>query len=129
MTKTKIEAYHCGEGSLPERYWLWPLYGKGLENLGRNDGPIEVPLRMPGPDQLLVRHDAVGLCFSDTKVIAAGEAHPRLNGRNMRENPVVLGHEVSLTVVAVGANLSDRYQCGDRFIMQADIYYKGVGLA
>lgn len=129
MTKSKIEAYHCGEGSLPERYWLWPLYGKGLENLGRDDGPIEVPLRLPGPDQLLVRHDAVGLCFSDTKVIAAGETHPRLNGRNMRENPVVLGHEVSLTVVAVGENLRDRFRCGDRFIMQADIYYRGVGLA
>lgn len=129
MTKSKIEAYHCGEGSLPERYWLWPLYGKGLENLGRDDGPIEVPMRMPGSDQLLVRHDAVGLCFSDTKVINVGEAHPRLNGRNMRENPVVLGHEVSLTVVAVGENLRDRYQCGDRFIMQADIYYRGVGLA
>lgn len=129
MTNDKIEAYHCGEGSLPERYWLWPLYGKGLENLGRDDGPIEVPMRMPGPDQLLVRHDAVGLCFSDTKVINVGEAHPRLNGRNMRENPVVLGHEVSLTVVAVGENLRDRYQCGDRFIMQADIYYQGVGLA
>jgi threonine dehydrogenase-like Zn-dependent dehydrogenase len=125
----KIGAYRCGEGSLPEHYWLWPLYGKGLENLGRDGGPIEVPLRLPGPDELLVRHDAVGLCFSDTKVINVGEAHPRLNGRNMRENPVVLGHEVSLTVVAVGEHLRDRFQCGQRYIMQADIYYRGVGLA
>jgi threonine dehydrogenase-like Zn-dependent dehydrogenase len=128
-SRDKIGAYHCGEDTLPEWYWLWPLYGKGLENLGRDGGPIEVPMRMPGPDELLVRHDAVGLCFSDTKVIAAGEAHPRLNGRNMRENPVVLGHEVSLTVVAVGENLRERFRCGQRFIMQADIYYHGVGLA
>ncbi|MFO7697116.1 MAG: alcohol dehydrogenase catalytic domain-containing protein [Anaerolineae bacterium] len=129
IKRDKTEAYRCGEGNLPERYWLWPLYGQGLDNLGRDGAPIQVPLRMPGPDELLVRHDAVGLCFSDTKVINVGEAHPRLNGRNMRENPVVLGHEVALTVVAVGENLAERFQCGQRFIMQADIYYRGVGLA
>jgi L-sorbose 1-phosphate reductase len=43
--------------------------------------------------------------------------------------PVVLGHEVSLTVVGVGANLRDRYHIGDRFIVQAEIYYKGVNWA
>jgi D-arabinose 1-dehydrogenase-like Zn-dependent alcohol dehydrogenase len=129
IKRDKTEAYRCGEGTLPERYWLWPLYGQGLDNLGRDGAPVQVPLRMPGPDELLVRHDAVGLCFSDTKVINVGEAHPRLNGRNMRENPVVLGHEVALTVVAVGENLAGRFQCGQRFIMQADIYYRGVGLA
>ena len=42
---------------------------------------------------------------------------------------MVLGHEVALTVVQVGANLQERFHVGERFIMQADIYYKGVGLA
>ena len=32
---------------------------------------MDVPLPAPGPDELLVRHDAVGICFSDIKV------HPR----------------------------------------------------
>ena len=40
-----------------------------------------------------------------------------------------MGHEVSLTVVGVGANLADRYRIGDRFIVQAEIYYKGVNWA
>ena len=40
-----------------------------------------------------------------------------------------MGHEVSLTVVGVGANLRDRYRIGDRFIVQAEIYYKGVNWA
>ncbi len=125
----KLEAYVRGTLPLPERHWLWPLYGQGLENLGRDDRPTQVPMPKPGPDQLLVRHDAVGLCFSDTKVINMGEAHPRLHGRNMRTDPVVLGHEVALTVVAVGENLTERFHQGDRFIIQADIYYKGMGLA
>ena len=72
--------------------------------------PIEVATPTCGPDELLVRHDAVGLCFSDIKVIKAGETHPRLAGRNMQSNPVVLGHEVALTVVEVGENLRDQYK-------------------
>ena len=125
----KIETYRQGQEPLPQSHWLWPLYGQGLENLGHDDQPIQVDLPQPGPDELLVRHDAVGLCFSDTKVINVGEEHPRLHGRNMRTNPVVLGHEVALTVVQVGENLVDDFQQGDRFIIQADIYYQGVGLA
>ncbi|MGI6376818.1 MAG: alcohol dehydrogenase catalytic domain-containing protein [Anaerolineae bacterium] len=125
----KLAAYRRAESAPPARHWLWPLYGQGLENLGQDDQPIEVDLPVCGPDELLVRHDAVGLCFSDTKVIAAGEHHPRLAGRDMKANPVVLGHEVALTVMQVGANRRDRFQPGDRFIMQADIYYHGVGLA
>ena len=34
-----------------------------------------------------------------------------------------------MTVVAVGENLRDKYKVGDRFIIQADIYVKGVGYA
>jgi threonine dehydrogenase-like Zn-dependent dehydrogenase len=89
---------------------------------------IEVALPQPGPDELLVRHDAVGICFSDVKVISAGENHPRIY-RNMAEDPVVLGHEVALTIVDVGENLRDQYKIGDRFIIQADIYIDSVSYA
>jgi len=125
----KLEAYRRGARPSQTSYWLWPLYGKGLENLGVNDQPIQAPLLQCKPNELLVRHDAVGLCFSDTKVIKAGEDHPRLTGRDMRTHPVVLGHEVALTVVDVGSNLTDRFKPGQRFIVQADIYYRGVGYA
>jgi len=125
----KLAAYRRGDGPVPPKYWLWPLYGAGLENLGVDDGPIQVDTPSCGPDQLLVRHDAVGLCFSDTKVIKAGPTHPRLGGRDMKANPVVLGHEVTLTVIEVGEKLVERFRRGDRFIVQADIYYRGVGLA
>lgn len=125
----KLAAYHKGRTEIPSRYWLWPLYGAGIENLGRDGKPIQVDTPEVGPDELLVRHDAVGLCFSDIKVIKAGETHPRLQGRDMKAEPVVLGHEVSLTVVKVGANLTERFKVGERYIVQADIIYKGVGTA
>ncbi|MCS7039203.1 MAG: alcohol dehydrogenase catalytic domain-containing protein [Anaerolineae bacterium] len=124
----KLAAYRRADGPLPETQLIWPLYGAGMENLGVNDRPIEVPVPAFGPDELLIRHDATGLCFSDIKVISLGEKHPRIY-RNMRENPVVLGHEIAMTVVGVGANLRDRYRIGDRFTIQADIFVNGVGYA
>jgi D-arabinose 1-dehydrogenase-like Zn-dependent alcohol dehydrogenase len=124
----KLDQYRRARAPLPERNRLWPLYGAGFENLGRDGRPIEVETPAFGPDELLVRHDAVGLCFSDIKIIRLGEDHPRIY-RNMQENPVVQGHEVSMTVVGVGENLRGQYAVGDRFIIQADIYFDGVNLA
>jgi threonine dehydrogenase-like Zn-dependent dehydrogenase len=128
-TDPKLAAYRRGDTPVPATYWLWPLYGAGLENLGVDDRPTQARRPILKAEELLVRHDAVGLCFSDTKIIKAGESHPRLGGRDMRTHPVVMGHEVALTVIDVGENLRDQYHRGDRFIVQADIYYKGRGLA
>ncbi len=124
----KLDLYRQGQPPTADTYRLWPLYGAGLENFGVNGQPIERPLPTPGPNELLVRHDACGLCFSDIKVIRLGQAHPRIF-KDIRADPVVLGHEVSLTVVAVGENLREQYRPGDRFIVQAEIYKNGVNLA
>ena len=124
----KLVEYKQVDAPLPEQYSLWPLYGAGFESLGRDGQMIEVPLPEYGPDELLVRHDACGICFSDIKVIRSGQNHPRIY-RDMRQEPVVLGHEVILTVVGIGDNLRNQYRIGDRFIVQADIYVDGVGWA
>jgi D-arabinose 1-dehydrogenase-like Zn-dependent alcohol dehydrogenase len=124
----KILLYRCADTPVPEKQHLWPLYGAGFENLGQGGAPIEVPVPEIGPDELLIRHDAVGLCFSDIKVIKLGQDHPRIY-RQMKSDPVVLGHEVTITVVKVGENLRDQYRPGDRFIIQAEIYVGGIGYA
>jgi len=123
-----LARYRQADRPLPDHNRLWPLYGAGLDNLGREGRPIEVPLPSYGPGELLVRHDACGLCFSDIKVIKLGPEHPRIY-RDMREQPVTLGHEVCMTVVGVGASLENQYCVGDRFIVQADIFVGGVGYA
>lgn len=125
----QLKEYRQGTGQLPARHSLWPLYGVGFENLGRKGQPIEVSMPTYGPDQLLVRHDACGICYSDVKVIRAGGEHPRLFGRDLAADPVVLGHEVTLTVVGVGESLQGHFQVGQRFAVQAEIYYKGHNLA
>ena len=103
----------------------WFLYGEGFENLGRNGLPEECEIDDIRPDQVLLRIDAVSLCFSDAKVITAGNRHPRLSNRNMGAHPVVLGHEFSVTVVDAGAGRKADFKAGDRFVVQPDIYYNG----
>lgn len=124
----KLTSFKTAGTPLPEKNRIWPLYGAGFENLGLDGQPIDVPMPQAGPDELLVRHDACGLCFSDIKIIKLGEEHPRIY-RKMAENPVVLGHEVAMTVVGVGENLRDQYHVGDRFTIQADVWSGGVGHA
>ena len=124
----KLTTYRQVSEPLPERYRLWPLYGAGLENMGVNGQPIEVALPAYGPDELLIRHDACGLCFSDTKVIAQGQNHPRIL-RDMRSEPIVLGHEISMTIVGVGESLRGQYQVGDRLTLETDVMINGKSLA
>ena len=120
-----LEEYKEVREPLPPKIKRWHLHGAGLESLE------EVTIDLPafGPDELLVRHDAVGICFSDIKIITQGPNHPRLQGRDMQRDPVVMGHEVALTVVGVGDELRGMFQIGDRFIIQADVYYKGANPA
>lgn len=124
-----LKKYRTLSYPLPQQILAWPLFGAGLDNFGRNGRPVTLPLPSYGPDQLLVRSDAIGLCFSDIKLITQGNTHPRIQGRDLTADPVIPGHEVSLTVVGVGENLRGSFKVGDRFIVQADIYYKGINLA
>ena len=125
---SKLTDYRRAGAPLPAHNRLWPLYGAGFDNMGRAGQPIDAPMPPYGADELLVRHDACGLCFSDVKVVRAGEKHPRIY-RDIRQEPVVLGHEATMTVVGVGERLRGQYRVGERFLIQADIYVNGVNLA
>ncbi len=114
---------------VPSTTLAWNVYGKGVENVGRGGLAEEVPVGRPGPDQLLVRVDAVGLCFSDVKLIRQGGEHPKLYGRDLAKEPTRLGHEAAVTVVAVGKQLAARYRPGERLAIQPDIYVGGRSTA
>ena len=34
--------------NIPEKMLCWPLFGAGMEKLGKNDQPCEVPVPKPG---------------------------------------------------------------------------------
>jgi threonine dehydrogenase-like Zn-dependent dehydrogenase len=128
MTQT-YPTYRSAEHPLPEKTWAWNMYGAGLENIGKEGKPEQFPIPEPGDDQLLVRIDSVGICFSDVKVMRQGGAHPKLYNRDLTKEPGRLGHEVSLTVVKVGEDLQDQYSPGQRLAVQPDIYQDGKSTA
>ncbi len=114
---------------LPETMLSWRLKGTGLANLGTDGRPDRVAFPRWTEENLIARVDACGLCFSDVKLINAGNTHPRIEGRDLARDPTVPGHEVSLTVVGVGHRWKGTFAPGSRWILQSDIYVNGKGLA
>ena len=89
---------------------------------------------VPGPTQLLVRVEAVGICFSDTKLLKAFSTHLRkarvTSGMDQAtlgeipsyvpgELPTVPGHEVAGRIVVVGEAVT-RHAVGERVLVQTD---------
>ncbi len=92
------------------------------------------PVLQPGPTQVLVKVEAVGICFSDTKLLHAFSTHPRkgeiksgMTSAELAEipsyvpgdQPTVPGHECCGRVVAVGSDVR-HHQVGDRALVQTD---------
>ncbi|MCB9433300.1 MAG: alcohol dehydrogenase catalytic domain-containing protein, partial [Ardenticatenaceae bacterium] len=125
----KFNDYRTLAASLPSHNFAWNMYGSGVENIGKDGQPEPFSVPEPNDDQLLVRVDSVGMCFSDVKLIRQGGNHPKLYNRNLAEEPTRLGHEAALTVIKVGQNLRDQYQPGQRLAMQPDIYQNGKSTA
>jgi threonine dehydrogenase-like Zn-dependent dehydrogenase len=113
----------------PDSALAWNVYGAGIDHIGRDGRPERVAVPRPRPDQLLIRVDAVGLCFSDIKLLRLGGAHPKLYGRDLATDPTRLGHETSVTVIEVGDELRDRFSPGQRLAIQPDIYVDGRSTA
>lgn len=92
------------------------------------------PVSPPGPTQILARVEAVGICFSDTKLFHAFATHPRksevlrgLDPATLAEIPsyvpgdlpTVPGHEVVCRIVMIGADVR-RHGVGERCLVQTD---------
>ncbi|MBI5962480.1 MAG: alcohol dehydrogenase catalytic domain-containing protein [Chloroflexi bacterium] len=125
----KYQAYRKLNYNLPEESWAWNLYGAGLENMGHDGQPEPFAILEPNDNQLLVRIDSIGVCFSDVKILKQGGAHPKLYNRDLSVDPTRLGHEVALTIVKVGKNLQATYKSGQRLAVQPDIYQQGKSTA
>ncbi len=109
------------DSQIPSTQQALCLRGAGLEHLGLE----EIPVAQPADDEILVRIDAVGVCASDTKLVLQGNTHARTRGMDLSAQPIIPGHEVSLTVIKAGKNRAKAYQPGQRYAVQANIVYKG----
>jgi len=91
-------------------------------------------VHFPGPRQILAQVEAVGLCFSDLKLLKQFSAHPRkveivagISREALREIPsyvpgdlpTVPGHEACCRIVAAGDRV-EHHRVGERCMVQAD---------
>ena len=95
----------------------------------------EKEVYLPNDYQILCKVEAVGLCFSDLKLLKQFSTHPRktaiLSGIDKSilketpgyvpdEKPTIPGHEAVVRAVKVGCKVT-RAKVGDRFLVQADM--------
>ena len=103
----------------------------GPDRLTLNDGKKVVG---PGPFQVLAKVEAVGLCYSDLKLLKQFSDHARksrvVNGISANalsempnyvpgDKPTVPGHEAVVRIAEIGANVT-RHNVGDRYLVQTD---------
>ena len=82
------------------------IIGAVLEEIGRERpyaiskpvSIVELELDEPGPDEILIKIEAAGICHSDLSVV---------DGNRVRPVPMLLGHEAAGTVVRVGEGVTD----------------------
>jgi threonine dehydrogenase-like Zn-dependent dehydrogenase len=92
------------------------------------------PVFPPGPHQVLCRVEAVGLCFSDLKLLRHFSAHPRkaaiVSGIDQavlseipsyvpNGKPTVPGHEAVVRIEAIGPDVK-RLKPGQRYLVETD---------
>ncbi len=76
-----------------------------LEQPGKPLRSADIPVPEPGPDQVLIRIHACGVCRTDLHIVDGELAEPKL--------PLIPGHQIVGTVVAMGENVK-RFKEGDR---------------
>lgn len=114
---------------VPPTQYAVQLVGPGVLKLNTSK-----PVPTPGPHEILARVEAVGLCFSDLKLLKQFDKHARkteivggiapesLQGMQSYQpgtRPTVPGHEAVCRIVAVGDQVR-HHRVGQRCLVQAD---------
>ncbi|MBN1943505.1 MAG: alcohol dehydrogenase catalytic domain-containing protein [Phycisphaerae bacterium] len=115
--------------TIPDAQYAVQLIGPDELTLNKNK-----PVPRPGPTQMLLKIEAVGLCFSDLKLLKQFSKHVRkgpivkgLDANVLKEipsyvpgeAPTVPGHEAVGRIVAVGEKVA-QHGLGERVLVQAD---------
>ncbi len=75
----------------------------------------EYPVPPIGPDEVLIKVMAVGICGSDLHYYSHGRI-----GKYVVDKPFILGHECSGDIAAIGSNVQ-RFQVGDRVAVEPGV--------
>jgi len=98
---------------------------KAVRLYGANDLRLEeFELPQIKDDEILVKVITDSICMSTYKAVSLGEKHKRVP-ENVRENPIIIGHEFAGEIVEVGSKWQHQFKAGDKFAIQPALNYKG----
>ncbi len=97
---------------------------KAVRLYGKSDLRLE-EFELPeiSDDEILAKVVSDSLCLSSYKAAIQGSDHKRVP-ENIATEPVIIGHEFSGEVVAVGKNRTQYAKPGDKFTVQPAMFYK-----
>ena len=75
-------------------------------------------------DEILAKVDSDSICMSSYKASEQGADHKRIPS-DVRENPVIIGHEFCGELIKVGSKWASKYKEGSKFVIQPALNYKG----
>ena len=97
------------------------MLAKAAVLCGKNTIQVrELELPPIGDDELLVKNISNSICLSTYKAALLGEDHKRVPD-NISERPPITGHEFTGIIMEVGNHLKDRFQPGEKFVLQPAI--------
>lgn len=92
---------------------------------GKEDLRLET-FELPEPTDTEILGEVVSdsICMSSYKAAKQGADHKRVPA-DVDTNPVMIGHEFSITLLKVGKAWRQKYQEGQRYVIQPALNYKG----
>ncbi|MFW6290177.1 MAG: zinc-binding dehydrogenase [Mariniphaga sp.] len=97
---------------------------KAVRLYGKEDLRLEeFELPQIKEDEILARVVSDSICMSSYKAARQGADHKRVPD-DVREKPVIIGHEFAGDIVEVGAKWQHKFRVGQKYSIQPAIYYE-----
>jgi L-sorbose 1-phosphate reductase len=97
---------------------------KAVRLYGKNDLRLEeFVLPEIKEDEILAKVITDSICMSSYKAATQGTDHKRIPP-DVRENPIIIGHEFAGELIQIGTKWKDKFKVGQKFSIQPAIYYK-----
>ena len=98
---------------------------KGVRIYGVKDLRLEeFELPPMGEDEMTATIYTDSICMSTYKVAIMGKENKRVPD-DIDRNPILIGHEFCGVITGIGEKWKDKYQIGQRFVMQTSLNVKG----
>lgn len=122
---TNVKEHENETGTVNDKEMI-PMKTRAIRLYGEKDLRLdEYELPQMKDDEILAKIISDSVCMSTYKLVQQGDRHKRVHD-NLKENPAVIGHELSGIIMEVGEKWKDKYPKGMKFTVQPEVTVDGV---